>query len=146
MAIDERLIDQSYSSFEKRIKWPVRIILGVIAFWVATFFGSGWMHIRDKATWELTNDPIVGKTVEHVIDLSMSKSKDGPMTKCEGEQCKQFRRYLFKLIGDAINGKNTMYVAADYNKVTEKLSHRVYCEEDGKFIHKEFYEDLSRCR
>ena len=146
MAIDERLIDQSYSSFEQRIKWPVRIILGVIAFWVATYFGSSWMSIRDKATWDLSNDPVVGRTIEHVVDISMSKSKDAPMTKCKGEDCKQFRRYKFKLIGDGIHGKNTMFVAADYNKITEKLSHRVYCEEGGKLIYKEFYEDSSLCR
>lgn len=147
MAIDERLIDQSYSSFEQRIKWPVRIILGVIAFWVATYFGSGWMHVRDNATWQLTNDPVVGRTVEHVVDISMSKSKDTPMTKCANEEeCKQFRRYVFKLIGDGIRGKNTMLVAADYNKLTEKLTHRVYCEENGTMIYKEFYEDASHCR
>ncbi|MBR0129594.1 MAG: hypothetical protein IJM09_07245 [Neisseriaceae bacterium] len=147
MAIDERLIDQSYSSFEQRIKWPVRIILGVIAFWVATYFGSNWMHIRDKATLELSNDPVVGRTIEHVIDISMSKSKDIPMTKCANEEeCKQFRRYVFKLIGDGIRGKNTMLVAADYNKLTEKLTHRVYCEENGTMIYKEFYEDASYCR
>ncbi|MBP3221706.1 MAG: hypothetical protein IJ187_04185 [Neisseriaceae bacterium] len=146
MAIDERLIDQSYSSFEQRIKWPVRIVLGVIAFWTATYFGANWMSVRDKATWELSNDQIVGRTVEHVIDISMSKSKDAPMTKCKDEECKQFRRYLFKLIGDGVRGKNTMYVAADYNKITEKLTHRVYCEENGTVIHKEFYEDLARCR
>lgn len=147
MAIDERLIDQSYSSFEQRIKWPVRIILGVIAFWVATYFGSNWMHVRDNATWQLTNDPVVGRTVEHVVDISMSKSKDSPMTKCTNEdECKQFRRYVFKLIGDGIHGKNTMLVAADYNKLTEKLTHRVYCEENGTMIYKEFYEDSSHCR
>lgn len=146
MAIDERLVDQSYSSFEQRIKWPVRIILGVIAFWVATYFGSNWMSIRDKATWEWTNDHIVGRTIEHVIDVSMSKSKDAPMTKCKDEECKQFRRYKFKLIGDGIAGKSTMYVSADYNKITEKFTHRVYCDEEGTLIYKDFFEDLGRCR
>ena len=105
------------------------------------------MHIRDNAAWQLTNDPVVGRTVEHVVDVSMSKSKDIPMTQCADEdECKQFRRYVFKLIGDGIHGKNTMFVAADYNKLTEKLTHRVYCEENGTVIYKEFYEDSSHCR
>lgn len=146
MALERHEINRK-DRFQKRISWPTRIGLGIVAFWTASYLGSDWMHVRDLITPQLYNDDIVSHEIGHIIDFSMSKSKDRPLTHCATRKdCKQIKRYLFKITGDGVQGHKEMYMVADYNIDTNKLYNRAYCVNQQQVKWKDDKVRVTSCR
>lgn len=116
-----------------------KLIFFAAAALAAVYYGSDRLKQRGILSEQLQAEPYIKDTVGQFVDFSMKRSKDAPM--CDDE-CKNINRYLFVMKGE----KTTLQLAADYNKVTRRVSHRVYCDEAGKPVMVDSGMSILNCR
>ena len=105
-----------------------KVVIGFIISLIAIYYGSVRMNFRDVGKNAIKDDPIVSNYIGDMVDFSMKNSADVPT--CTGEDCKIKKRYLFTATGR----EKMMYIAADYNTETKRISRQVYCDKSGKVL------------
>ncbi|MDO5686632.1 MAG: hypothetical protein Q4G42_04510 [Neisseria sp.] len=116
-----------------------KVILGLIAALIGVYYGADWLHQRDTILSQLQTDPLLSQNAGHFFDFSMKKSAEPPMC---GSHCEGVKRYLIKIRGE----KETLLMAADYDKNSKQIRNRIYCKADGNPLRHDANVALLHCR